>query len=61
MRQRTTYNVSYRVLDASGRCLEVFSQSGRNKNYVQWLVERKMKKRYGKNIKLQRIKVEEEA
>jgi hypothetical protein len=56
-RQRTIYNVLYRVLDPTGKTLEVFQQSGKNKNYIQWLVERKMKKRYGKNITLHRLKI----
>lgn len=61
MRQRTIYNVAYRVLNGSGKTLEVVQQSGKNKNYVRWLVERRMKKRYGKDITIQQIKVTEEA
>jgi hypothetical protein len=58
---KTIYNVSYRVLDPLGKTLEVVQQSGRNKNYIRWLVERKIAKKYGKNVTLHQIKVTEEA
>lgn len=61
MTPKTVYSVSYRVLDGSGKTLEVFKQSGRNKNYILWLAERKMKKKYGRSVTLQQIKVTEEA
>ncbi len=58
MTPRTIYTVLYRVLDPFGKTLGVISQSGRNKDYIQWLVERKVKKKYGKNVSVQQIKVE---
>ena len=61
MTPRTVFIVSYRVLDPSGHTLEVIRQSGRNKNYIQWLVERMVKKKHGKNVTLHQFKVEEEA
>lgn len=60
MTPKPIYTISYRVLDASGHTLEVFKQSGRNKNYIQWLVERKMKKKHGKTVTLHQLKVEKD-
>jgi hypothetical protein len=61
MTPRIVYNVLYRVLDATGHTLEVVQQSGKNKNYIQWLVERRMKKKHGKNISIHQIKITQEA
>jgi hypothetical protein len=59
-RPRTIFTVSYRILDDSGHTLEIVKESGINKNYIKWLVERKMNHKYGKGKKLQQIKVVEE-
>ncbi len=60
MKPRTKITVSYRVLDASGGCIDVIKQSGYNKNYIKWLVDRKVKKKYGKDKKIQQYKIVEE-
>lgn len=56
-RPRKKFEVSYRILDTSGRCLEVIKETGYNKNYIHWLVERRVQKKYGKGIKLHTMKI----
>jgi hypothetical protein len=53
-------NVSYRVLDASGHCVEIIKETGTNRNLIQWLVERKVEKKYGKSYKIHQLKVVKE-
>lgn len=55
----TNINVSYRVLDDSGHCLEIVKESGANKNNVRWKVERFVQRKYGKGLKIHRYKIEE--
>ncbi len=57
---RSIFTVSYRIVDESGHTLEVVKQSGLNKAYIRWLVERKMNRKYGKGKKLHQIKCVEE-
>ncbi len=57
---RTLITVSYRVLNESGRCMEVIKKTGLNKRYLQWMVERLVAKKYGKNFKIHAYKVVEE-
>ena len=57
---RTYLTVSYRVLDESGKTLEIIQQSGINKNYIKWIVERKIQRKYGKGKRLHQIKIVEE-
>lgn len=60
-RQRPTLTVSYRVLDPSGKTLEVLKETGFNKRYLLWKAERYVTKKYGKGHKLHAYKVKEEA
>lgn len=57
---RRQIEVFYRVLDASGGCVEVIKQKGFNRNYIKWLVERKVTKKYGKGMKIHPFKIREE-
>jgi hypothetical protein len=57
---RKELTVSYRIVDESGKTLEIHKESGLNKNYIKWIVERKMRKKYGNKIEIQRIKIVEE-
>jgi len=57
MKPKTKFIISYRILDDSGHCLEVIKQEGYNKNQIQWMVERKVKIKYGKLMKIHKIKI----
>lgn len=57
---RPKITVSYRVLDDSGHTLEVIKQTGYNKNYIRWAVDRKVLKKYGKSFKILQLKIVEE-
>ena len=58
---RTILTVSYRVLDESGKTLEVFKKKGMNRRYLQWLADRYVSKKYGKGkFKVHPYKIVEE-
>lgn len=56
---RVKFEVSYRVLDASGHCVDVIKENGYNKNNIKWKVERKVKRLYGKGLQIHQFKIEE--
>lgn len=58
---RTPITVSYRVIDEAGRCVDVIKKTGLNKQYLRWVVERLVAKRYGKNFKIHPYKIVEAA
>jgi hypothetical protein len=55
---RIQIEVSYRVLDPLGKTLDVIKQTGLNGNLIQWMVERKVLRKYGKEATIQKIRVE---
>jgi hypothetical protein len=59
-RPRTALTVSYRVLDENGKTLEVIKKTGLNRRYLLWMVERYVKHKYGKKMKIHPYKVVEE-
>jgi len=58
MKHKTKLCVSYRILDTENHCLEIIKQEGYNRNYIQWMVERKVRLKYGKIMKIHKIKIE---
>jgi hypothetical protein len=58
--KRQTITISYRIVDASGHTLEVVQETGLNKRYLLWKVERYVSKKYGKGIKIHPFKIREE-
>ena len=60
MKPRSKFTISYRVLDDRGKTVEVIEEEGYNKNYIRWSVERKVNKKYEKEMRLHQFKIVEE-
>lgn len=58
IRKKITF--SYRVVDESGKTLDIVKETGYNKRYLRWKAERRTSKKYGKRGKLIPLKVIEE-
>ena len=52
--------VSYRVLDENEKTLEVVKKTGLNRRHLQWMVERYVKHKYGRKMKIHPYKIIEE-
>ena len=57
MKPRQQLTISYRILDASGHTVEVIKETGTNKHYLLWKVERLVRKKYGKDFSVHQLKV----
>jgi hypothetical protein len=57
---RKKITVSYRVIDESGKTLDIIKETGYNKRYLRWKVERRVSKKYGKRCKPIPLKVVED-
>jgi hypothetical protein len=60
-KNRPEFTVSFRVLDESGKTLDIIKRTGFNKQNLQWQAERLAEKKYGNKVKLHRFKVVEES
>jgi hypothetical protein len=57
---RKKITVSFRIVDESGKTLDIVKETGYNKRYLKWKIERRVAKKHGNRSKLVPFKVIEE-